>query len=268
MCRHNFRHLVIASVVYGPIYIYVYAAYICSLFRYIHCILQVPCFSFSPEYPGVTFFLNPRKESVTSEGTSILLADIGLEIDIPSGAVPKGEELQLSVWPTMTGPYSLPEDCSLASPVYLINPVFEFLCDITLKIHHFCCLETEQQCEDMFFISSPLIPSVVKNNIQYKFKALSNGSFEPFKNYGSVSLKHFCYLGLGKRKRSSYEQQENASIEEMEKKCRALNSNFVYYQNKIFMYKLYCLQIMQLKITTGCKCLSVMMTILQSFQPI
>ena len=68
----------------------------------------------------------------------------------------------------MTGPYSLPEDCSLASPVYLINPVFEFLCDITLKIYHFCSLETEQQCEDMFFISSPLIPSLVNNNIQYK----------------------------------------------------------------------------------------------------
>ena len=191
-----------------------------------------------------------------------------MEIDIPGGAVPKGEELQLSVWPTMTGPYSLPEDCSLASPVYLINPVFQFLCDITLKIYHFCYLETEQQCEDMFFISTPLIPNVVNNNIQYKFKALSKGNFEPFKNYGSVSLKHFCYSGIGKRKRSCYEQQENSSIERMEKKCKALTSNFVHYLNTIFMYKLYCLQIMQLKITTGCKCLSVKMTILHSSQRI
>ena len=163
--------------------------------------LQVTCFNSNPEYPGVTFFLNPWKESVTSEGASILWTDIGVEFDIPRGAVPKGEELQLNVWPTMTGPYSLPEDCSLASPVYLINPAFEFLCDITVKIYHFCCLETEQQCEDMFFISSPLIPTVVEDIPQYKFKVLSKGSFEPSKTYGSVNLKHFCYLSVSKCKR-------------------------------------------------------------------
>ena len=182
--------------------------------------LQVSCFTSSHEYPGVTFFLNPWKESVTSEGASILWTDIGVEFDIPRGAVPKGKELQLSVWPTMTGPYSLPEDCSLASPVYLIKPAFEFLCDITVKIYHFCCLETEQQCEDMFFISSPLIPSVVEGIPQYKFKVLSKGSFEHLKTYGSVSLRHFCYKSVSKRKRkrSGSEPEEQSSSSKRKRK--------------------------------------------------
>ena len=196
-------------------YAYYTASHITSLIM-----LQVSCFTSSPEYPGVTFFLNPWRETVTFEGASIPWTDIGVEFDIPRGAVPKGEELQLSVWPTMTGSYSLPEDCSLGSPVYLINPSFEFLCDVTLKMYHFCCLETEQQCEDLFFISSPLIPSVVESIPQYKFKFLSKGSFEPSKTYGSVSLKHFCLLSVSdrKRKRSDSDPEEQSSSSKIKRK--------------------------------------------------
>ena len=150
---------------------------------------------------------------MTTEGGCISWKEIGVEFDIPRGAVPEGKSLELSVWPSIAGPFALPDGYDLASPVYLISPTFNFTCNITLRMYHYCSLETEQQCDNMVFISSPTTPNVEQPHPQYKFRVLSKGSFLPSEPYGCVSLKHFCNLAVGvKRKRSSSEPPEDSAI--------------------------------------------------------
>ena len=158
------------------------------------------------------FFLHPWRETVTTEGGCISWKEIGVEFDIPRGAVPKGKSLELSVWPSIAGPFLMPDGYDLASPVYLISPAFDFVCNITLRMYHYCSLDTEQQCDNMAFVSSPASPSVQQPHPQYKFRVLSKGTFRPSQPYGCVSLKHFCISALGvKRKQSCSEPPEHSA---------------------------------------------------------
>ena len=140
---------------------------------------------------------------MTTEGGSVSWKDIGIEFQIPRGAVPEGRSLELSVWPSIAGPFVLPDGYNLASPVYLISPAFDFVCDITLRIYHYCSLETEQQCDSMVFVSSPASPSIEQLCPQYKFRVLYKGSFLPSEMHGCVSLKHFCNLAVGVKRQQS-----------------------------------------------------------------
>ena len=164
-------------------------------------------YKYDERYPGIRFFGSPWQQAVTSDGAHIKEwgDEIGIEFDIPPGAVPKGKQVDLSVWPCSAGPFELPEDYELASPVFLISPFFEFSCDIILTIYHFYALETKEDCENMAFLSSPATPLMRENNQKpvYQFKVLSNGLFQPSEDRGHVSLKHFCLKAVGKRKRKS-----------------------------------------------------------------
>ena len=142
---------------------------------------------------------------MTSDGAHIKNwgKEIGIEFDIPPGAVPKGRQVDLSVWPCSAGPFQLPEDYKLASPVFLILHSFQCLYDITLTIYHCYDLKTKEDCDDMAFLSSPSTPSVIENQKPvYQFKVLSKGMFKPSKDYGQVSPKHFCLCAVGKRRRT------------------------------------------------------------------
>ena len=151
------------------------------------------------------FFGTPWKQTVTSVGDPInLWQEIGVEFDIPPGAVPDGKELDLSVWPCIKGPFQLPFGYELASPVFLISPSFQFSSNITLTIGHFSNLETEEDCQTMVFLSAPTAPYNVRkidNSRWYPFSILGKGVFSPGHEYGQVSLRHFCYATIGcKRK--------------------------------------------------------------------
>ena len=157
-------------------------------------------------YPGIRFFGSPWTQQVTSDGAHIREwgEEIGIEFDIPPGAVPQGKNLDLSVWPCSTGPFQLPEGYELASPVFLISPSFQFSREVTLKMNHFCALETKEDCEDMAFLSSPASPSVGRDKKPvYKFRVLSKAIFEPFKKCGTMALKHFCASGVGRKRKAS-----------------------------------------------------------------
>ena len=139
---------------------------------------------------------------MTSDGALIDWGqEIGIEFDIPAGAVPTGKQLDLCVWPCSAGPFRLPEEYELASPVYLVTPSFEFLCDITLTLYHFCAVESEGDCTDMVFLSSSATPHMEeRQEPKYQFRVLSKGRFKPSEPYGSVSLKHFCNTAIGAKK--------------------------------------------------------------------
>ena len=181
------------------------------------CLLQPqipPHYEFDSRHPGIIFFRSPLKQLVTSAGAHITSwwEEIGVEFNIPPGAVPEGKELELSVWPCSDGPFHLPEDYELASPVFLVSPSFDFSCEINLTMYHFSNLEMEEDCERMVFLSSPTTPNMklADEKLAYQFRVLRNGVFKPHRNYGQISLTHFCNVGVGRRKRKKQSSTPNS----------------------------------------------------------
>ena len=95
-------------------------------------------------------------QSVTSEGAHITDwgTEIGIEFNIPPGAISEGKQLKLSVWPCISGPFNLLEGYNPASPVYLTTPSFEFSRDITITMYHYSTVETDDDCKSMAFMSA------------------------------------------------------------------------------------------------------------------
>ena len=160
------------------------------------------------KYPGIVFFGAPWKRSVTSEGAHITDwgKEIGIEFNISPGAVPEGKQLELSVWPCISGPFHLPEGYHPASPVYLITPSFEFSRDITVTMYHYSTVETDDDCKNMAFMSAPATQLTKDQQPQYVFKVLNTGVFNPADEYGCVSLNHFCLTTIGDSKAHSSTQ--------------------------------------------------------------
>ena len=167
------------------------------------------------------FFRNPWKASVTSEGCHVnWREEIGIEFIIPPGAVPEGKELDLSVWPCTAGPFHLPEGYELSSPVYLISPSFQFSCPITVTMYHYCVVETEEDGGSMAFLSSPTTPHWGEDHTpHYQFRVLGKGTFKPSEAYGSISLKHFCTLGSGTKRKNESNSSEGTSRKRQKGKC-------------------------------------------------
>ena len=175
---------------------------------------QVPSYyTYDENYPGMKFFRNPWKASVTSKGCHVNWGEeIGIEFTIPPGAVPQGKQLDLSVWPCTAGPFRLPEGYELASPVYLISPSFEFSCPITVTMYHYCAVETEEDSESMAFLSSPTTPHMGDGHTpHYKFRVLGKGTFKPSEVYGCILLKHFCNLVSGTKRKNVSDSSEGSS---------------------------------------------------------
>lgn len=164
------------------------------------------CYKYDGQYPGIRFFGNLWRHTVTSAGACInWRQEIGVEFDIPTGAVLEGNKLELNVWPCHNGPFQLPEHYELASPVFLISPSFQFSSKISLKMCHFSNLETVEDCETMTFLSAPATPhaSEAQKEPEYLFKELKEGVFEPDQDYGQILLKHFCLTGVGRKRKQS-----------------------------------------------------------------
>ena len=131
------------------------------------------------------FYGTPWKQKVTSVGDHInRWQEIGVEFDIPPGAVPEGKELDLSVRPCIKSPFQLPIGYELASPAFLMSPSFQFSSSITLTMGYFSNLETEEDCQSSH-------NSICQNSRFYQFRFSRKGVFSPRHEYGQVSLTHF-----------------------------------------------------------------------------
>ena len=138
---------------------------------------------------------------MTSEGLEVSWEDIGIAFSIPQGAVPDNEELKLSVRPCLAGPFGLPLGYKLTSPVYIISPHFHFKKDIQLVIYHFANLKTDEDTENMSFLSAPSSPQSTGSRLRYEFKSLKGGVFQKNESFGTISLRHFCAASTGSSSR-------------------------------------------------------------------
>ena len=154
---------------------------------------------------------------MTSDGGIIAWPEIGFQVHIPPGAVPKGKDISLRVRPCLSGPFQLPKNHQLASPVYLITPAFEFVKEVRLSIAHFARLDSNSDCDSMTFVTSSSKPTY-DPQAKYVFKALSGGIFKKKEHYGMISLKHFCLTGAAKH--------ANATTDS-ETQSEAKNGNYI-----------------------------------------
>ena len=173
---------------------------------------------FDSTHPGICFLCDPWKRSVTSEGGHISWLEIGIEINIPTGAVSEGKTLELRVRPCLSGPFVLPARYQLASPMYLVSPEFDFEKEVTLKIDHFAGLDSSSDCQRMTFISSSSTQSQSHSQSpKYHFKVMKGGVFKKKEHHGIIHLKHFCLTGLAQESgvvQSQDAQEDQADIQE------------------------------------------------------
>ncbi len=148
-------------------------------------------------FPGIHFLGTPWKEVVTSEGQEISWDSIGVAFSIPPGAVPEGEESQLTVRPCLTGPFEPPDQYQLTSPSYHVSFSSEFTKDVEIVLHHTVLLVSDDDCERMTFLSSPGSPLHVGSQHQYKLRVLNGGVFRKNESFGTIKLRHFCHISTG-----------------------------------------------------------------------
>ena len=150
------------------------------------------------EYPGLYFLhgKHPWRTSVTSHGGIVSWDDIGIQFNIPAGAIPEWRELPLIVRPCLGGRFILPNGCLLASPVFIITPEFKFKTEVTVCMVHFMDLRSQDECERMVFISAQPTPRGKEGKPEYHFKVFKKGAFHTGQNDGSICLDHFCALAI------------------------------------------------------------------------
>ena len=184
-------------------------------------------------FPEIVFYKTPISIHITSSGRATIdrLQDMGISISVPEGSLsPSEEPLDLHISPCFCGPFRLPQEYESASPAYLIHhsKKTNFQKDIIIRIHHYASIGSKEDCEKMAFLSASSTPEYIESHRgeahpMFTFKKIrggANAEFRPGDQVGEISLRHFCILKTGKRKRSEEEPSNSA-----EKKQRGIATN-------------------------------------------
>ncbi len=158
---------------------------------------DVPITTQDPQFPGIHFLGTPQMEEVSSEGQEISWDNIGIAFSIPPGAVPDGESLELTVHPSLAGPFQPPEHCELASPSYHITHTSGFAKDVEIVLYHSVDLRSDDDCKRMSFLLAPKMPASDGSQHGYEFKKLDGGVFQKKESFGKIKLRHFGHVAIG-----------------------------------------------------------------------
>ena len=138
---------------------------------------------------------------------TVCFKSMGLSLHVPEGLL--GAEW--NIHPCFTGPFKLPDKYESASPAYLIlHNKAPFQKNVTVRMHHYANLRSEEDCKDMTFLSASSMPEYRDSHPVYTFKEIvgSKGIFKPGDQVGEVSLRHFCLVKTVKRKRTEKESSD------------------------------------------------------------
>ena len=161
-----------------------------------------------PSFPVILLSGEVRKESITAARKDICLEDVGISLSIPNDALPSTDPpLDIQIQPCFSGSFEMPDNVKQVSPAYIVSPSRKvaFQKEVLVKIWHHANLETEEDCEDMVFLSASTSPQYRGDTPVYTLREIrgAKGSFRPGEEQpaGQIALKHFCILSLGKRMR-------------------------------------------------------------------
>jgi hypothetical protein len=158
------------------------------------------------------FFNPPATKHITSSAATIgQVEDIGVSVSVPERS--QSSSLDFSIRPCFSGPFELPDEYESASPAYLLchNKV-DFQKDLTIKMHHYTCLESEGDCEDMVFLSASSTPEYRESRPVYTFKEIhgAKGMFKAGDQVGEISLRHFCFTKIARKRHRDNIAPKNA----------------------------------------------------------
>ena len=140
------------------------------------------------------------EKTFTSEEHDATLVGEGIKLMIPHGATAKGTSLKISLRACINGPFELPDNISLASPVFLITPHCNFDSGVILTIEHFINLRSEEDCKNMVFLTCTETskPAVDKDGPYWKLlEHQEKPKCTVASNLGVVNVKSLCFFGLG-----------------------------------------------------------------------
>jgi len=135
---------------------------------------------------------------VSAKGSSFDWKGYGLRLSVSEDSLPTGmEQCRINIKASLSGPFQLPEDSELLSPVFWISALCKFKNPVTLEIQH-CASRDETSFADLNFIST----KCSQKPLPYTFKQLDGGRFPADSSYGSIQLSHFSGIGVSGRKKT------------------------------------------------------------------
>lgn len=118
----------------------------------------------------------------------------GFRLHLPENALPpEVNECQVHVKASLSGQFQVPENMELISGIYWIATSHNFTKPVTVEIQH--CLSGANHSSSLTYITA----NCAQEDLPYKFSALIGGEFAPSSQYGSISLTHFCGVGIAYR---------------------------------------------------------------------
>ena len=148
------------------------------------------------DYPGIEFSAYYSTVAVSKKGG--VIRGEGIQLRIPPNATGK-QSRTISLRACIDGPFQLPEDVHLASPVFLVTctPSNNFYREVTLTLHHFVQLISREECERMVLLTSPHTPAVDKH-WRFEISEKQPLCFQNF-THGEVEVTHFSFMCFGIR---------------------------------------------------------------------
>ena len=204
---------------------------------------RYPHHQYDDDYPDICFLAEQLRYDVDSKGGYFAPTNLGISLEVPANAVPAGKTITLCGRPCLCGPFQYPEGYESLSAVYLITSKGSFKKEVKLKMKHYGRVETEEQADQMCFLSAKCTPVSVKGKNIYDFAPINGGKFAVHNEEGSLTLEHFCFITSG----------TNASIgkHHIYILCTLVSYGSFTLVSFVFIGKKYCALFSKSKMTTG-----------------
>ena len=152
---------------------------------------------YDDDYPDVCFLGEQLQCDVDSKGGHFAPTNLGISLEVPPNAVPAGKTITLCSRPCLCGPFQYPEGYESLSGVYLITSKSSFQKEVKLTMKHYGRIETEEQADQIYFLSAKHTPIIFKGKKVYDFRPIKGGKFAVHNGEGSLTHKQFCFLTCG-----------------------------------------------------------------------
>ena len=154
---------------------------------------------------------------------------MGITISVPEGTLREEDSTDLLIHPCVSGPFELPAGYEPASPAYLVQPsrAATIHKDVTVRMHHYAGLQTEEDCEEMVFVSASPTPLDTQSGPVYRFKEVTGARcvFRLKDPVGEITLRHFCFIRVCRRRPGKLLFSTTS--------CKAMKLSYVTYTNRL-----------------------------------
>ena len=144
-------------------------------------------------YTSVPFIDKVETITFTHSGRQYISESHDIRITIPKGAIQQHTIVHLQVGVALHGPFSFPDAKQPVSPIIWIGvtPTVNLKIPIEITVPHFVKASSQSSHEKLEFLKAA---SKIKSTSKYHFSKVAeiNQQFNS-ENYGTVSIKDFCF---------------------------------------------------------------------------